>query len=256
MGTTRVASRANVLYLAARTHNCAVACLHEAHIACLREFWTEVSWLYTVPRKQVLTKERRPDPTGRRGGGRRPALERGERAECWVFCVLGLLEESRYSKILNKYRVAYFKIQSSSSEENYIARGREKENTHTHTHEGSQETERLNLNTGREGFVRIPACRRNAGVQSRAILLLSFRVPTYKRTVSRRLPCICARFSAWMSVNETLLARDPPRHMVVAERMISDAPCWATMNRKAAGWAAAENPGPALPCRLQSALPP
>ena len=40
-----VASRANMLYLAARTHNCAAVCLHAAHIAALREFWTD--WLPT-----------------------------------------------------------------------------------------------------------------------------------------------------------------------------------------------------------------
>ena len=39
-----VASRANMLYLAARTHNNrATVCLHEARIVALREFWTD--WL-------------------------------------------------------------------------------------------------------------------------------------------------------------------------------------------------------------------
>ena len=37
------ASRANMLYLAARTHNRAAVCLHAAHIAALWEFWT--NWL-------------------------------------------------------------------------------------------------------------------------------------------------------------------------------------------------------------------
>ena len=42
-----VASRASMLYLAGRTHSCAIVCLHAAHIAALREFWAD--WL---PRKQ------------------------------------------------------------------------------------------------------------------------------------------------------------------------------------------------------------
>ena len=41
-----VASRTIMLYLAARTHDHAVVCLHEAHIAALREFWTD--WLPTL----------------------------------------------------------------------------------------------------------------------------------------------------------------------------------------------------------------
>ena len=40
-----VASRADILYLAARTRNCAAECLHAAHIAALRESWTD--WLPT-----------------------------------------------------------------------------------------------------------------------------------------------------------------------------------------------------------------
>ena len=40
-----VASRANMLYLAARTHNRAAVCLNEAHSKALREFWTD--WLPT-----------------------------------------------------------------------------------------------------------------------------------------------------------------------------------------------------------------
>ena len=40
-----VGSRANMLYLAVRSHNCAVVCLHAAHIAALRAFWTD--WLPT-----------------------------------------------------------------------------------------------------------------------------------------------------------------------------------------------------------------
>ena len=36
-----VASRASMLYLAARTHKRAAACLRAAHIAALREFWTD-----------------------------------------------------------------------------------------------------------------------------------------------------------------------------------------------------------------------
>ena len=36
-------SRARLPYLAARTHNRAAVCLREAHIAALREFWTD--WL-------------------------------------------------------------------------------------------------------------------------------------------------------------------------------------------------------------------
>ena len=40
-----VTSRATMLYLAARTHSRAAVCLHAAHIAALRELWTE--WLPT-----------------------------------------------------------------------------------------------------------------------------------------------------------------------------------------------------------------
>ena len=40
-----VASRANMLHLAACTHNRAVLCLHVAHIATVWEFWTD--WLPT-----------------------------------------------------------------------------------------------------------------------------------------------------------------------------------------------------------------
>ena len=38
-----VASRASMLHLAARTHDRAAVCLHAAHIAALRAFWTD--WL-------------------------------------------------------------------------------------------------------------------------------------------------------------------------------------------------------------------
>ena len=54
-----VASRANMLYLAARTHNRAALYLHAARIAALREFWTDwLPWhgnavLTTHPRPQV-----------------------------------------------------------------------------------------------------------------------------------------------------------------------------------------------------------
>ena len=37
----RVASRAGIVYLAARTHNRAAVFLYETHIAALREFWTD-----------------------------------------------------------------------------------------------------------------------------------------------------------------------------------------------------------------------
>ena len=47
-----VASRVNMLYLAARTHNRAAVCLHAAHIAALWAFWTD--WL-PWHRNSVLT---------------------------------------------------------------------------------------------------------------------------------------------------------------------------------------------------------
>ena len=43
-----VASRANMLYLAARTHSRAAVCLPAAHIAALREFWADCKWLPTL----------------------------------------------------------------------------------------------------------------------------------------------------------------------------------------------------------------
>ena len=47
----RVASRANMLYLAASTHTRSAVCLYAAHIAALREFWT--NWLPTSPGEDV-----------------------------------------------------------------------------------------------------------------------------------------------------------------------------------------------------------
>jgi hypothetical protein len=52
----RAASRANMLYLAARTHNRAAVCLHAAHNAALREFWPD--WLPTVTLFSVTAKRR------------------------------------------------------------------------------------------------------------------------------------------------------------------------------------------------------
>ena len=60
-----LASRASVLYLAARTRSRAAVRLHAAHIAALRGFWTE--WLVTVVthgNSVLTTKPRAQDPGG------------------------------------------------------------------------------------------------------------------------------------------------------------------------------------------------
>ena len=44
-----VASRASMLYLAARTHKCAAVRLHAAHIEALREFWPNWPPTTTLP---------------------------------------------------------------------------------------------------------------------------------------------------------------------------------------------------------------